>query len=80
MSRFIATFDFCTQSTNKKGVTMLTTRYSNAVSASFPSIQKARIFGQGILNGLFIRYSKPAVRMHITSNHSYATITEEITN
>lgn len=61
----VVNIDYCDYTVNKNGTKMLQTRYSNAMREEFSTIEEARLFCQGVVGGLYVRYSKPAVRMKI---------------
>jgi hypothetical protein len=73
------TFDLCTYTVNKKGVKMLTTRYSSYDTLFFNDKRDARIFANGLVAGLAFKYKNAAVRLNIVSTESGTSSTEEIT-
>ena len=58
-----ATIHLCTFATNKKGETMLQTRYSNWDCREFNSMEEAVIFGHGCVCALRCKWVSAAVRM-----------------
>ena len=66
----VINIDFCTYTYNKKGTRMLETRYSNADTEEFNTIEEARLYCQGVVSGLFAKYAHPAVRMNVFGGKS----------
>lgn len=64
-----ATIHLCTASTNAKGGTMLTTRYSQWDCQEFNTMEEARAFGHGCVCGLRIKWKSAAVAMRFDDGH-----------
>jgi hypothetical protein len=56
-------FDLCTYTTNKKGYTDLTTRFSNFEEEWFETKEQAKLYAKGMCRGLSYKYKSAAIRM-----------------
>lgn len=58
-----ATIHLCTSTKNKRGGTILETRWSNWDCVEFNTMEEARAFGRGCLCGLRMKWKAAAVAM-----------------